>query len=133
METKNILLGILIILVFATGFLIGRFSSVGDTFVGGGQNTPIENTAQETSGDTQTQDTVDAVEAEGGTTISASNLTDGQKKMLSALGIDAESITVTPEMIACAEASLGASRMDEIVNGATPSFAEGLKLVACYK
>lgn len=116
--------------VFATGFMIGRFSSVGDTIVSGSQNNPTEKSTNSPSvSDTSSE----AVATESDTTISASNLTDGQKKMLSALGIDAESITITPEMAACADASLGASRMDEIINGATPSFTEGVKLAACYK
>lgn len=126
MDTKNVLLGILIVAVFATGFMIGRFSSVGNTVISGGQNNE--------PGVTATNDVSDeTVATESDTTISTSNLTDGQKKMLSALGIDAESIVVTPEMAACADASLGAARMNEIINGATPSLTEGVKLVACYK
>lgn len=126
MDTKNVLLGILIIAVFATGFMIGRFSSVGDAAINGSQNN--EPTASATNDESD-----GTVAAESDTTISTSNLTDSQKKMLSALGIDAESIVVTPEMSACADSSLGAARMDEIINGATPSFTEGAKLVACYK
>lgn len=130
MNTKNILLGILMVAVFATGFMIGRFSSVGNTIVTGSQNIPAENSTNSTgAADT----TSESVTAESDTTISTANLTDGQKKMLSAVGIDGDSITVTPEMSACADASLGASRMDEIINGATPSITEGVKLAACYK
>lgn len=130
MDTKNVFLGILMVAIFATGFLIGRFSSVGDTVIAGGQNNPVGLSTESTdaggvSGEEAT--------AEGNTTISTANLTDGQKKMLTAVGIDAESITVTPEMAACADASLGANRMSEIIGGATPSFSEGVKLVACYK
>ena len=136
METKNILLAILMVAVFATGFMIGRFSSVGATFTGNSNN-PVTETASKNSVDDGAANAADAdsgaASIEGNTTISTSNLTDSQKKMLSTLGIDAESITVTPEMAACAESSLGASRMNEIVNGATPSFTEGVKLVACYK
>lgn len=127
MNTKNILLGILIVLVFAIGFMIGRFSSVGNTVVSGTQSPSAEQknatTEQGSATDTNNENV----------SIQASNLTEGQKKMLSALGIDADSITVTPEMIACAEASLGNSRVNEITNGATPSFSEGVKLAACYK
>lgn len=68
----------------------------------------------------------------GGTTVNAANLTDGQRKMLQALGVDTNNITITAEMVACAEAKLGAARIEEIKNGATPSFSEGASLVACY-
>jgi hypothetical protein len=53
--------------------------------------------------------------------------------MLEAMGIDADSVNITPEMVACAEAKLGAARIEEIKNGATPSFSEGASLVACYR
>ncbi len=124
MNTKNLLLGILIVFVFAVGFMIGRFSSVGDTYMSGPASAPTTTNAEDNTSD---------VTATEGTTIQASSLSDGQKKLLGTLGIDADSINVTPEMAACAEASLGASRMNEIVSGATPSFTEGVKLVACYK
>ena len=85
--------------------------------------------------ETNSQNTNEEVEVDGSENVSiqASNLTEGQIKLLSVLGIDPNSITVTPAMMACAETSLGASRVEEITNGATPSFSEGLKLVACYK
>ncbi len=128
MNTKNVLLGILIVFVFAVGFMIGRFSSVGNTYIS--DPTPVTAPATTNVGD---KDSVDNVTVEENTTIRASSLSDGQKKLLGALGIDADAITVTPEMIACAEASVGPARVDEITNGATPSFTEGLKLAGCYK
>ncbi len=115
--------------VFATGFTVGRFSGEGNMIVTSSRNVPVESSSQNdsiTEGDQSTG-------IEENTTISTDNLTDGQKKMLSAVGIDAESIVVTPEMAACADTSVGASRMSEIINGATPSITEGIKLVACYK
>jgi hypothetical protein len=68
-----------------------------------------------------------------GTTIDAGSLTDGQRKLLGILGINADEFTVTPEMEACAEGKLGRIRLDEIVAGDTPSFTEGAQLVACYR
>ncbi len=124
MNTKNVLLGLLFVLVFAVGFIVGRFSLVGDIIA----NVPATNsTTKSVEADTN-DETVDA-----GVTIQAASLSDGQKKLLNALGIDADEITVTPEMIACAEAGLGQARVDEIMGGATPSFTEGLKLATCYK
>ncbi len=82
---------------------------------------------------TKTTSTTQASGATGGTVISTANLSAGQQKLLSSLGIDASKITVTPAMIACAEAKVGAARIAEITGGATPSFTEGLSLLACYK
>lgn len=124
MNTKNVLLGILIVAVFAVGFMMGRFSSAGNTYISSPASPPAT---------TNTEGDASDMSVKEGTTIQASSLSDGQKKLLSALGIDADSITVTQEMVACAEASLGPARIAEITDGATPSFTEGLKLASCYK
>jgi hypothetical protein len=58
-------------------------------------------------------------------------LTADQKKILSALGIDVEKIT--PAMVACAETSLGATRIGEIQGGSSLSLLEKAKLLGCYK
>lgn len=126
MNNNNLLMGILFVVVFATGFMMGRFSNVGATYTGAGTSVEKAVTTKQTGGGTSTT-------AGGGTKIAPSSLTEGQKKMLSAMGIDPNSITVTSQMIACAEASLGASRVEEIKNGASPSFSEGVKLAACYR
>lgn len=55
-----------------------------------------------------------------------------QKELLESFGIDTTGITVTAEMIACAEEKVGKERVEEIKNGATPGFLEGLSLVSCY-
>lgn len=111
--------GILLVIVFVVGFMLGRFSFSDKTLI----DNSNKNTTSE-SADASTEDT---------TTIPSSSLSDGQKKMLSTMGIDPESFVVTPEMVACAEASLGSARVLEIQNGDTPSFTEGVKLAACYK
>lgn len=59
-------------------------------------------------------------------------MTEGQIKLMKALGLDPATVTITPAMIVCAETSLGPARVEEIKNGATPSLIEGGKLVACY-
>lgn len=122
-NTNKILMGIFVVLVFAVGFIVGNMTSGGGSF-GTMVNTPA-------TGGASTQEV--ATEGETATTINSSSLTDGQKKLLSSLGIDAESINVTQAMIVCAESSLGSARVEEIKNGATPSILEGAKLVACYK
>jgi hypothetical protein len=128
MNTKNILLGILIVVVFLAGFIIGRFSVTSVVLA----PTTLDNqTAQEeataSGGSTTTSDVV--VEGES----IASQMTEGQKQLLRTFGLDPEKITITAEMVACAEAKVGVARMEEIKNGATPSFTEGASLFACYK
>ncbi len=65
-------------------------------------------------------------------TVSASALSDSQRAILTKLGIDAERITITPEMIACAYEKLGEARVTEIVDGgAEPSALELLRVAPC--
>jgi hypothetical protein len=120
MNTKNILLGFLIIAVFAVGFAIGRFGVPGSVNNQFGQPSAVNsdvNPADQPS--------------ESDTAAIITNMSDAQKEMLSKLGIDPSSIT--EEMITCAETSLGASRIEEIKNGSPITFAEKVKLLACYK
>jgi hypothetical protein len=66
-------------------------------------------------------------------TLDTAAMTDGQRELMDRLGIDMESITYTPAMFACAEASFGSERVTEIFQGgATPTFIEGSKLMLCY-
>ncbi len=112
----------LILLAFGVGFLGGKMSmmNLGDT----------QNTTETSAGPT---DESNSTNSSGDTSVSGNNLTPGQRQMLTAMGINADEFTVTAEMIACAETELGAERVEEIKNGATPSFGEGVSLVACYK
>ena len=115
---------IVIVGAFALGVFVGRMPVSLPFF----DDTSATNTSPKT---TATPD--ETAGEEKGTVISTTNLSAGQQQLLSKLGIDASKITVTPAMIACAEAKLGATRMNEIAGGATPSFAEGVSLLACYK
>lgn len=108
------------ILVFATGFMIGRLSTISGSYADDSGITGSANTTETSSGDDATP-------------VEASKLTEGQKKMLNAFGIDPNTVNITPEMIVCAETKLGAARIEEIKNGDTPSFTEGVSLAACYK
>lgn len=65
-------------------------------------------------------------------TLSTDMLSDSQQTMLKAMGVEDSEIAVTYDMIACAEAKIGADRVEAIKNGASPSFAEGTQLMACY-
>lgn len=113
---------ILIIFGFGIGFLSGRMSmmDLGDT------ETKTYTNIESVSGS-------NAQDSSGGTSVSGDDLTPGQRQMLTAMGINPDEFTITPQMIACAEAKLGTGRVEEIKNGATPSFSEGVSLVACYK
>jgi hypothetical protein len=67
-----------------------------------------------------------------GITLDLSTLTTGQRTLLGSLGVATDSITLTPQMIACVEAKIASERMIAIINGDTPSFLEGAKLMTCY-
>jgi len=125
MNNNAVITVLLCIVVFIVGFGVGRMTVSSPV-----TSTPVTNTAPNTP---NTADVADEAAVESATTINTSSLTDGQRQMLEALGIDADSITITPEMVACAEAKLGAARVEEIKNGASPSFTEGASLVACYR
>lgn len=117
MHTKTILVGILMVLVFAVAFFIGRVTAnqnIGGFSASENKNSGNENNSSESNG-------------------ANSNITESQRKMLSAMGIDPNNVNITAEMIACAEAKLGVSRVNEIKNGATPTFSEGASLMVCYK
>ena len=65
-------------------------------------------------------------------TIPESVMTERQQKARQFVGVDTKEIVITPEMFACAEASIGSQRMIDIQNGDTPSVVEGAKLLTCY-
>jgi len=123
MNTKNLLIIVIIILAFIVGFILGKTTSDEDIHL----KKVAEEKSDSTSGDNESNSEYEE------TAVDSSNLTEGQIKLMHSMGIDPNEITVTAEMVACAEAKLGASRIEEIKNGATPSFTEGVSLVACYK
>lgn len=118
MTQNPLVVGLIMVVIFVAGLFLGRMS------VSPVVSTGPANTATVSGGTTATS---------SGTPVTAESLTPAQRQMLASFGIDPNTITITPQMIACAEASLGASRIEEIKQGATPSFGEGMKLVACYK
>lgn len=126
MNTNALLTALVVVVVFVGGFAIGRATSqtplpaalsLKGTFEKGTQDAPV------TRG-TQTS---------GGGNANTASLSEGQLKMLASFGIDPDTVTITPQMVACAEAKLGAARIEELKNGATPSMSEGISLMACYK
>ena len=131
MNRNAVVTGILLFVVFIIGFGLGRIT----TGVGVDAMQDISGMEDISNAFNPADNTTDTtVPASGnGTTVQTSSLSDSQRQMLNALGIDADSVTITPEMVACAEAKLGTARIEEIKNGATPSFSEGASLVACYR
>ena len=122
----------LFLVTFIGGFVVGRmniptpFNAVVDSV------TPSITTEKTNEVQSESSATKDTPSSAAHIDIAA-KLTDSQRKMLESFGLDPDSIVITPAVIACAEAKLGKTRMDEITNGATPSLLEGASLVACYK
>jgi hypothetical protein len=58
-------------------------------------------------------------------------LTDTQRSLAAGAGIDVETFVITPAMITCAEERLGATRVAEIVAGASPGVLETATLLRC--
>lgn len=111
------------VVVFAAGIFLGYyFGTASNGMMGGWGSEEKVNDGSAT-----------AAVPEEGIKLDSSTLSDGQRKMLEAMGIDTENITLTPEMVACAEAKVGSARLIEIQNGASPSVTEGAALAACYQ
>lgn len=117
---KYLAAGAVCVLIFVAGFFLGQMiagtAGVTGTFAPGANTANVQ--------ESRSGDAVD---------VDTSQMTDGQRQMLRAMGIDPNSVTITPEMVACAEAKVGAARVEEFKNGATPSFSEGAMLLACYQ
>lgn len=119
---SKVLCIVLVVAAFVLGVFVGRMPVMSLILSDGASLQPVPITSA-----------TDTSASQGGTVVSTTNLSAGQKQLLSALGIDATSITITPAMIACAEAKVGAARIVEISNGATPTISEGMTLLACYR
>lgn len=65
--------------------------------------------------------------------VEISGISAEQSALIESFGIDPEGITVTAEMIACAEETLGKERLETILSGAVPTFFESARLLVCYK
>lgn len=61
------------------------------------------------------------------------SITEEQRAMLLRFGINPDTITITQEMVLCAEQALGKARISDIMAGATPSLFESMKLIGCYQ
>jgi len=121
---KNILSVILVVAVFGCGFIVGRISG-GVALMDALQFTSQNETKATTANEAHTS-------TEEGAINLGSQMTAEQRKMLESFGLNPDTITITPGMVACAEAKLGAARIAEIEGGSTPSFLEGVSLMGCF-
>ncbi len=120
MYMKYFLYILLAAAIFASGYVTGQFFAyTGFDF--------INEQPQSVESDTISSQTNNTMEV---LPIDQTDLTPEQQAIADKYGVDTSK--VTPEMVACAEAKLGAIRLDEIKNGATPTFSESLALFACY-
>jgi hypothetical protein len=94
------------------------------------ENQPIETII--TTTDTEEEpDSAPIAEPAEPVTFDPATLSSEQKATLESLGVDPETVRITPEMIACAEEKVGRERLDEIIAGAAPGLVEGLSLAHC--
>lgn len=66
-------------------------------------------------------------------TIPDSALTNEQRAILTAFGIDPKSVVITPTTIQCIYGKIGNDRALALQNGDTPSFSEALSILACIR
>ena len=128
----------LVIGVFMGGFVLGKMnvpSPLDSVIQEAKENVEqsVESYSQNTTTQVETKSADSSPDTKAAVNVSSDTLTDSQKKMLESFGVDTEAITVTATMVACAEAKLGKTRIEEIKNGATPSMLESASLLTCYK
>ena len=120
-------------LLFAAGVVVGSVTtdSDGTNLVKDAITTPFGSENNTTGSDTSSTAAADNGSAVA-FTISIADLPETQKAFLRTMGVTGDTIPVTNEMLACAEASVSAERINEIKNGAVPTVTEGVKLAGCY-
>lgn len=118
------------LLTFIVGLLVGQMvcGTGGVDVRGAHDRSTVESMSTE-----ETDTRAEAVSASdnGGFTIDVHSLPEAQQMALRAAGVHDSQIYISAETIACAEIEIGASRVEEIKNGATPSISEGAKLMGC--
>ncbi len=120
---------------FAAGVYVGRLP-LADLALGSRVTTPAQESfvpMQASDAGQEEMTNTPASAQEKPVTVPTTQLSAGQRELLTKLGINADAITITTAMIACAQEKLGAARFAEIQGGATPTFTEGASLLACYR
>lgn len=127
MENNGLKTGAAMVAIFALGIFLGYYFGSTD----GGMKDSLDSMI---GGEEKVNDgSVSATVPEEGITVDSGALSETQIKMLETLGVDTNNITITPAMVACAEAKVGSARLAEIQAGDSPSMTEGASLAACYK
>ena len=123
---KKLSVALIVVLLLIIGYLLLTKPAVAPVVEP--ENIPVSETLADTNSE---HDTVtESAEVEN-IVVNTDSLGDGQQKMLKTFGVEGD-IEITPAMIACAEEKIGQERVAEIVEGATPSFMEGVSLASCY-
>lgn len=130
---SRLVTGVVMVLICIGGFMLGYMVAPSGTSDNdrGMMDSEFNSEADASGSDAGAQPSENTIPEEG-TTFDVSAMTDGQRQLLKSLGVDADSITLTPKTLACGNEKLGNERMTAILNGDTPSFFEGTKLMACY-
>ena len=120
MKENSLLTGIVMVVIFAAGIFLGYYFGINTAPVADEEEAEVVNDGSVTA----------AVPAEG-VAVDAAQLSAGQLQFLETLGVDTNNLTITPEMVACAEEKVGSARLIEIQNGDNPSISEGTSLMSC--
>ncbi len=136
---KIYLVVVTVLLVVALGFGVYVWMTILklQNVTGGVESTPVEMPVEvkteptEKAGTTTVTPVVETKKEP--VTIEVDKLSDTQQEILKTFGVKSNTLTITPAMIQCAEAKLGAPRVAEITNGAAPSPLEAFSLAGCFK
>jgi hypothetical protein len=138
----KLILGILCVVfvcaVFGVGYVWYKVAFVAAPIVATTSISDFARDALTSVADTQpTEGTPTAADAEATGSQSSVNspsltLTEDQRKLLAAFGVEPETLVITEAMVACAQTELGEARISDIAKGDTPSIAEGFALFACF-
>ncbi len=123
---------VLLVIAYYLGSLKGTNEPLPSSFgeAVGGVVDSVSGTDASTQNDADGGSVTDTVPA-AGFTVLVSSLPEAQQSILRTLGYE-ESITFTPDMVACAEGKLGSARVAEIKAGAAPGPLEAASLMPCF-
>lgn len=132
--------GILYIVIFVLGLGIGFVAGYG-THIFQALSQPVSSsvvtgatqTAQADASSTEQTSSTSPAATQKPITVKTSSLTPAQKALLASFGINADTVTITPQMISCAYGTLGEARVNAIVAGAKPTAMEMVKVAPCIK
>tara|TARA_B100000745_G_scaffold299771_1_gene251435 strand:+ start:1873 stop:2307 length:435 start_codon:yes stop_codon:yes gene_type:complete len=94
------------------------------------ENVPAAETDIQPAQETQSGSIAETVPEEG-IPLPTESLTDGQKAVAEAVGVDVDTFVITPQMVGCIEQKLGTTRTQAIMDGDTPSVIEVARIAGC--